>query len=648
MSSHLTFLLLGLGAGAVIAALGLGVVVTYRTSGIINFSHAAIGMFIAFAYYELRASGDLVLPILGLPDRVHLIDRPTVSTALIITLLYAALLGAFLYWALFKRLLDAPPLAGTVASLGLLLYLIAIADLRFDRQSAASQVLAGPLPDRIVKIGSVVAPLDRYLLAGIVILAAALLAAFFRWTPQGLATRALAENRKGVTLLGISPDRVGTLNWVIAVVLAGGALILAAPIVRLDPGMTSLLIVPALAAALPGRFAGLGATVVTGLLLGMARSELLSLQADWDWLPNIGLQQGIPFLVILLTLAVRGDILPASGRGVAALAKPAAPDHRYAVPIVFAVTGLGALGLVALGSAWRTGIIVSAIAATIALSVVVLSGLAGQVSLATYALAGVAAFSMVRIGEDLGLGFPLGPVLAIAVCVLVGIAVGAAGLRATGGTLTIATLAAAVAIEELVFKWDWFTGGLAGASVEPPSLFGLDLRISAVGSAFPRRSFGLFVLVVLAMAMFAVINLRRSRTGRRWLAVRSNERAAAAAGLSVERVKLEAFAVSSMLAGVAGVLLAYRRELVSPGSFGVLDSIVALAITYLAGIAAPLAALLAGALATGGLLTVALDQLSDSASEHQFAVNGLLLIVAAVRYRNGIFGLRARAGRSNQ
>ena len=95
MSSHVTFLLLGLGAGAAIAALALGVVVTHRTSGIINFAHAAVGMFVAFSYYELRATGDLVLPIIGLPERFHLIDRPTVSTALIISLIYAAAIGAF-------------------------------------------------------------------------------------------------------------------------------------------------------------------------------------------------------------------------------------------------------------------------------------------------------------------------------------------------------------------------------------------------------------------------------------------------------------------------------------------------------------------------------------------------------------------------
>lgn len=638
MTSHITFLLLGLGAGAVIAALGLGIVVTHRASGVINFAHAAIGMFLAFSFYELRATGDLVLPVLGLPERVHLIDRPTVSTALFIVLLYAALVGAALYWLIFRYLATAPPLAGTVASLGLLLYLIAMADLRFDRQASSALVIEGPLPSRLVSIGSVVSPLDRYLLAAIVAGAAVLLMAFFRWTRTGLATAALSENRKGVALMGINPDRIGMTNWIIAVTLAAGAMIFAAPIIRLDPGTTSLLVLPALAAALPGGFSKLGSTVATGLALGMLQSELLSVQADWDWLPNIGLQQGIPFLLILITLAVRGDVLPSRGATFGDLRLPAAPDPLFATPVALGIVSLGVVALFVVGSTWRTAIIVSAIAALIALSVIVLSGLVGQVSLATFAVAGIAAFATVRFGAGWGLPFPLAPLLGVLVATLVGVGVGAAGLRARGMTLTIATLAAAIAIEELVFRWRWFTGGLAGARVERPSIFGVDLGISARGDAFPRRSFGVLVLLVLAVALIVVIRLRRSMVGRRWLAVRSNERAAAASGMSVQRIKLEAFAVSSFLAGTGGILIAYRRELVSPGSFGVLESIVALAIAYLAGIAAPLGALLAGALAAGGLLTALLDSFGDGASDRQFAINGLLLIIAAIRYRNGVLG----------
>jgi len=151
-------------------------------------------------------------------------------------------------------------------------------------------------------------------------------------------------------------------------------------------------------------------------------------------------------------------------------------------------------------------------------------------------------------------------------------------------------------------------------------------------------------LVAAALSLIVVSNLRRSSTGRRWLAVRSNERAAAAAGISVTWVKLSAFALSSALAGLAGVLIAYHRTIVSASSFGVFESLIAVAITYLAGIASPLGAVLAGVLASEGLLTVTLDSISDSASSYQFAVSGILLIVAAIKFPEGIVGIRSVRG----
>ena len=642
--SHLTFLIVGLGTGAVIAALGVGVVVAHRVSRVVNFAHAAMGMYIAFVFYELRATGDLVLPILGLPARLPLVARPTVATAFILSMIVAALLGALIYLLIFRPLRTAPALARVVASLGLFVYLIAIVGLRFTSETGASRVLDGPLSDRLIAWGSIRVPADRYLLAAIVIAAAAVLSAGYRFTRFGLATRAVAGNERGATLMGISPNAVGVANWIIATMLAGGAIILAAPVVRLEPTTTSLLIVPAVAAALPGRFNSVWATVFTGLAIGMAQTEILHLQSQWEWLPNVGLQQGIPLVIVLVTLAVRGEILP-DRSALQTSSLPRAADTRRVPWMAAVLLAVGLIAAATVGSEWRSGIIVTAIATIIALSVVVVTGYVGQISLATFAIAGLAAFAMVRLGEAWGLPFPLGPLAGIVVAVLAGMIAALPAVRVRGLNLAIATLAGAVAVEELIFKWSWFTGGFEGTRAEPPSLFGVDLGITALGDGFPRRTFVVVTLIAAALSLVVVGNLRRGSTGRRWLAVRANERAAAAAGISVSGVKLSAFAISSALAGLAGVLLAYQRTIVSPGSFGVIDSLVAVAIAYLAGIAAPMGAVVAGILATGGLLTVALDALSDNASSYQFAVNGLLLIVAAVKFPQGIVGVRSAGGR---
>jgi ABC-type branched-subunit amino acid transport system permease subunit len=201
--------------------------------------------------------------------------------------------------------------------------------------------------------------------------------------------------------------------------------------------------------------------------------------------------------------------------------------------------------------------------------------------------------------------------------------------------LAIATVAAAVAIEEMVLGWDWFTGGGVGKEVPAPELFGVDLGIAATGNAFPRAVFGIVCVAVLAVACAAVANLRRGATGLAFLAVRSNERAAAAAGIDVRRVKLLAFGVSSFLAGLGGCLLAYQRQQLSASSFAVFESLALLAMTYLAGIASIAGALVAGAFAKGGLLTVALDQES---SQYTYVVNAVALIAVAVLYPDGVTG----------
>jgi branched-chain amino acid transport system permease protein len=637
VSDHLTFLALGLGSGAVIAMLALGVVVTYRASSVINFAHAALGMYVGFAYYELRQSGDLVLPILGLPDRVHLINRPTVVTAIIASTILAMAVGAVVYLLIFRPLRPAPALARVVASLGLMTYLIGIVGLRFEGSSATSLNIDGPLPSGLTTIAGVNAPADRWWLAIIAVVIATALWAMYRFTAFGLATRASAENDEGALLIGLAPTPIGLINWMLAVVIAAIAVVAAAPVTGLDPAGTSLLIVPALGAALLGRFEAVWITLFTGLGIGMLQSELFNVQADSDWIPDIGIQQGVPFLVVLVALVWRGSTLPQRDALGAGWLPPAVlPKHTIAATT--AASLLGVMGLFLLESEWRLAIIISAIATIIALSIIVLTGLVGQISLATFALAGTAAFAMVRSAESLGLPFPLSPIVGILAALVIGTLAGLPAMRVRGLTLAVATLAASIAIEELLFKWSWFTGGATGSNVPEPSLFGLDIGISAVGDDYPQRSFGVLVLACMLASMVVVVNLRRRSTGRRWLAVRANERAAEAAGVSAVRAKLTANALASALAGLAGVLIAYERQVISGTSFAALESLFAMAIAYLAGIATPAAALLAGALAAGGLLTVTLDTISEGSSKYQFTVNGLLLMVVAVRYPAGVFG----------
>jgi len=172
-----------------------------------------------------------------------------------------------------------------------------------------------------------------------------------------------------------------------------------------------------------------------------------------------------------------------------------------------------------------------------------------------------------------------------AAAVPVGLLIGLPALRVRGVNLAVITLAAAAAIDALVFNPSWFSGGLGGRTVPPPTIFGLNLGVAA-GNSYPRVVFGVFLLVVVTLVGLSVARMRGSATGRMLIAVRSNERAAAAAGIRVAPAKLFAFALSAFIAGLGGGLLGYLQGTVSAPTFATFTSLSLLAIAYVAGIGA--------------------------------------------------------------
>jgi len=181
ITQYLQQSLTGLGTGAVVALLAVGLVLTFRASNVLNFAHAAMGMYVAYTYYGLRnfgsartgTGGDLVLPVIGLPAKVHVVDRPTVITALMIALVVAVALGTVVYGLVFRPLRNAPPLARVVASLGIFLYLQAVMQLRVPGIGAGSALqLKSFLPRGVVRLGDAAIPASSFALAAVAIVCA--------------------------------------------------------------------------------------------------------------------------------------------------------------------------------------------------------------------------------------------------------------------------------------------------------------------------------------------------------------------------------------------------------------------------------------------------------------------------------------------
>ena len=271
-----------------------------------------------------------------------------------------------------------------------------------------------------------------------------------------------------------------------------------------------------------------------GLGIGMVQSLILSYAVRPDttwipsWLPTTGIQEAVPVLLIVGVLVWRGDALPDRAT-IAGQRLPASPTPRHVGAWTAGLSVLAGVGLLTFGTSYRQALIVSLVYGLLTLSIVVVTGYSGQISLAQMAFAGVAGFTVIRLAEH-SVPFPVDAVLASLVATALGLAVAYPATRVRGMSLAIATLAMAVAVEQLVLASPPLSHGAGGSSAPPPTLFGIDLRVTGTGDANFRPAFGFTVLVVLVLCGLGVANLRRNRTGLRWLAVRANERAAAAAG----------------------------------------------------------------------------------------------------------------------
>jgi ABC-type branched-subunit amino acid transport system permease subunit len=624
VSQYVLFALLGLAPGAVYAALGLGLAVTYRGTGVVNFSYGAVGMAGCFVYVKLRNAGSLDLPVPGVPVW-HVSSQPLgAAPSMAIAVAFAAVLGYLCHALVFYPLRSAPVLTKVVASVGVMVLLQAIAVVRYG--SVLGQQVS----------------IDRFLLPAIVAGATVVLWAGFRFVRMGLAMRAAAENELGAALLGWSPNRLGIVTWVVSSVLATVIGILIAPLTSLTPATFTLMIVPALAAAVVGRFSSFFRILLAGLLIGIVESLVSPLQAAHPILAKVtGLQDVIPLLIIVGALLIGGERLP--GRGNLEVTRlPLAPPSRRLLPITLVTFGGVVVLLVVLHGGWRYSLVVTMVTALLCLSLVVATGYTGQIALAQLSIAGLTSFMLAIAVTRWGLPFPLGPLVAVVAGSAIGVVFGLPALRFRGVNLAITTLALAFAANSLLFQNQSFTGGQLGRIVKPPHIFGLDFGISAGNGDF-RLLYCISALVIVSLVFVGVGNLRRSETGRRFLAVRANERAASSLGINVATTKLSAFALSAAIAGLAGVLTVYNQigGRVSFDGFDALTSVSILAFAYLGGIGRLSGAVIGGTFGAGSFTFYALAQWWSGFNNYSLVIGGLALILTAVRNPEGIAGAHA-------
>ena len=313
----------------------------------------------------------------------------------------------------------------------------------------------------------------------------------------------------------------------------------------------------------------------------------------------------------------------------------------------------------AMDRVWLRVATLALIASIAAMSLSLLTGVAGQLSLGHAAFVGIGAYTAAFVTGPLGWSFWAAIPIAMALAGVLGLLLAPIALRVRGLYLAVVTLGFLFLAGHLFRNWTSVTGGVGGARVTSPSIGGVDLLRGGVIAGIDLgqyQGYYLMVLVGAAATYLALRNLVRSRTGRDFAAVRDDDLAAAVVGVNVFHAKARAFVISSALAGLSGVLLGGFLRFINYGQWDLLLSIEYLVMMALGGTG------VIGAAVIGALFVTAVPEVLDHLAPYlpllseqagqgltppraSAIVFGLLLAVVMVAEPLGLYGLWLRLKR---
>lgn len=539
LDKFLSFTVAGLSVAAILAIGASGLVLTYTTTGVFNFAHGAIGMLGAFAYWQLRFDWEWPAPL-------------AIATVLLVL---GPLFGALLELVIFRGLQQTTETVKLVVTVSLLFSLIGLANWIWDpdvlRRDA--KFFAGDGFD----VAGVAVTWHEFVTIVVAVAVAIGLRFLLYHTRAGIAMRAAVDDRPLAALNGARPDRSSMHAWAIGCSLAALSGILFVGTISLAPAPMSLLIVNAYAAAMIGRLRSLPMTFVGALVLGLAEGYLRGYLSGWtgnsQYFDSTFIS-AVPVIVLFVVLLVLPSArLRAHGTARTRETVPM-PSMRGALTFAAVVVGGTLLAIPLLTTANAVTMARMYGLAIVALSLVPLIGLAGQVSLAHWSLAGIGAITMAHLGTG---GTPMGIVWAFVFTAIVGALIALPTLRLSGIYLALATAAFAVFLDRWVFRLRPFDLPFTDVRI---ALFGTgsvgvpDLKLFGYGFDTYYRQLVLMATTFAVMCVF-VVWLRRSRFGRRLLAMKDSPAACATVGMNLTMTKLVVFAVSAGMAGVGGALI---------------------------------------------------------------------------------------------
>jgi branched-subunit amino acid ABC-type transport system permease component len=576
LSTFAVAVILGLATGSVYSLAAMGLVLTYKTSGIFNFAQGAVAAAAAYLFYTLRQGHGIPWPI-----------------AALISILLIGVAGGLLLERLGYALRSAPVVSKVVATVGLFVAIPALLSAWYGSSAIAFN---GFLPaDSIhlfVNIG-----VNQIILFVLATAAAAGLTLFFRRTRLGISMQAVVDDPDLLSLQERNPIVVRRWAWTIGTSFAAVSGILIAPSIGLDASLLALLVVQAFGAAAIGSFTSIPRTYVGGLIVGVATtlSQLyLASHAGFQGIPA-----SMPFIILFLVLLFTPKrLLSEKGTRLARRLDFAQPLGR-SISLPAMALGLGVLVVLPRLVGFRlplymTGLVFVILFASLGLLV----RTSGQVSLCQIAFAAVGASAFAHLTGD-GVPWLVAVLVAGVITMPIGAILAIPAIRLPGIYLAIATFGFGILMQRFLFANPIMFGSTDSLTAPRPHL----------GSLHVGTDTGYYYVILgFAVACCAlVVVVQRSRLGRLLRALGDSPVALDAHGTNTNIIRLLVFCISAGLAGIAGALSGPITGFTDGLTFDYSVSLLLVAVLALAGRRA-----LASAVIAGGLLQVVPGYLTNA------------------------------------
>jgi branched-chain amino acid transport system permease protein len=577
----LQYVIAGLVYGGIYAIAALGLVVTYQSTGILNFAFASIAYGLARFFYYLNSQ-----------------EHWAILPAAVVSILVAGpLLGVGLYLVLFRRLRLARPLTKVVATVGLSVSIPPAATLIFGNQTILSAPGLAPEPVRVFNFLGVAVTMEEiivYLAVAIIVVAGVLL---LRYTDIGLRVRAMVDSPAMTSLSGTNPETVSMGVWAVSITLAGLVGVLGAPVVGLDPGDLTIVMVAGFAALIAARLHSLPIAVAVGFGMGIAGNLVQyfftnSTTLSADAIPAI---PAIATAIFLLYFMVRGIGVDESEGVGGALDRAITPQgdaptgsnrERYASAFgwQFPLLGFGILCLLPLilNGFWVGQMGEGVSLGIIFLSFTLVTGEGGMIWLCQATFAGIGAVVAAQLAVHHGWPVMLSVLVGGLVALPFGVIIGILTIRLGNLYVALVTLTFGLLVDDLIFTQQVFSN------------YGIGVNVTLPTFAASPRAFAYLALVVFAIASLVILNLQRSTTGLALNAVRWSPVGARTMGISVLQMKLLVSGMAAFVAGIGGAMYALSLGSALPTNYSSLVGLVWLAILVTLGIRSNVAALIAG------------------------------------------------------